>query len=470
MTIEATAIVAGRGAAWRASAVGAAIAGAALLLAPAVWNGYPLLQYDTGGYLARWYERYLVPSRSTVFGLYLHLGEGLHFWPQLLIQAACTLWIIALVLRITGVGTGLRTHVLFVTGLALATSLPFLASMLLTDIFTGLSILSLYLLAYHRGELGQMEQVGLFLLVAFGAASHSATLAVLLAVLVLAVPLSVAWGLRAWRGLLAGGAAIATGAAMLLAANLAFSGQLAWTPGGFGIAFGRLLQDGIVKRYLDDHCPGAGFKLCPYRGELPATADDFLWSYGVFNELGRFSGLGEEMREIVIGSLAEYPGQQLRTAVAATGEQLQLVASGYGVHDELWHTYGIVRRFIPGEVPAMQRARQQHGEFGFDLINRLHVPVAWGSMLLALLLMLRAPFSRRFDPVTALASTVTIAILANAFVCGALSGPHDRYGARIVWIATFVVAIAVARSPRFAMLFGDNPSDSSDALASRPGP
>src|SRR4029077_20133833 len=27
-----------------------------MLLAPALWNGYPLLQWDTGGYLARWYE------------------------------------------------------------------------------------------------------------------------------------------------------------------------------------------------------------------------------------------------------------------------------------------------------------------------------------------------------------------------------------------------------------------------------
>ena len=39
-----------------------------MLLAPALWNGYPLLQWDTGGYLARWYEGYLVPSRSTTFG------------------------------------------------------------------------------------------------------------------------------------------------------------------------------------------------------------------------------------------------------------------------------------------------------------------------------------------------------------------------------------------------------------------
>jgi hypothetical protein len=41
-----------------------------LMIAPALWNGYPLLQWDTGGYLARWYEGYLVPGRSTVFGLW----------------------------------------------------------------------------------------------------------------------------------------------------------------------------------------------------------------------------------------------------------------------------------------------------------------------------------------------------------------------------------------------------------------
>jgi hypothetical protein len=55
-----------------ASVWATAIAIPLMLLAPALWNGYPLLQSDTGGYLARWYEGYLVPSRSTVFGLHLH--------------------------------------------------------------------------------------------------------------------------------------------------------------------------------------------------------------------------------------------------------------------------------------------------------------------------------------------------------------------------------------------------------------
>ena len=76
----------GQGAA-RASNLAATLVSIVALLVPALWNGYPLLQYDTGGYLARWYEGYLVPSRSTVFGLFLHIGEGLHFWPELVLQA-----------------------------------------------------------------------------------------------------------------------------------------------------------------------------------------------------------------------------------------------------------------------------------------------------------------------------------------------------------------------------------------------
>jgi hypothetical protein len=52
----------------------AVILSIALLMAPALWNGFVLLQWDTGGYLARWYEGYLVPSRAVVYGLILNAG------------------------------------------------------------------------------------------------------------------------------------------------------------------------------------------------------------------------------------------------------------------------------------------------------------------------------------------------------------------------------------------------------------
>ena len=52
---------------------------------------------------------------------------------------------------------------------------------------------------------------------------------------------------------------------------------------------------------------------------------------------------------------------------------------------------------------------------------------------------------RRLDDVDLLAATVALALLGNAFLCGVISGPHDRYGARMVWIAVFVVLIAIER-------------------------
>jgi peptidoglycan/LPS O-acetylase OafA/YrhL len=52
---------------------------------------------------------------------------------------------------------------------------------------------------------------------------------------------------------------------------------------------------------------------------------------------------------------------------------------------------------------------------------------------------------RQLDDLTLLAATVSLALLGNAFVCGVISGPHDRYGARMVWIATLVALIAAFR-------------------------
>jgi hypothetical protein len=40
---------------------------------------------------------------------------------------------------------------------------------------------------------------------------------------------------------------------------------------------------------------------------------------------------------------------------------------------------------------------------------------------------------------------VTFAVLGNAFICAVISGPHDRYGARLAWVATFVVLVAAIR-------------------------
>jgi len=280
----------------------------ALLSAPAIWNRFPLLQYDTGGYLARWYEPYLVPSRAVAYGLILNAGAALSFWPVVLGQSALTVWMIALILRVHGLGgrPGLLAGI--VAGLSAFSTLPWLTAILLTDIFAGLAVFALYLLLFRTDELSRREQIGLVVLIAVSVATHSATFAVLLMLLAGTALLSVVAPSRLPRQRLGNGAlAIALGAAFVFAANATVTKRLTWTPGGFALSFGRMLQDGIVKKYLDEHCPCARLVLCAYKDELPRDADEWFWGSPLFDKLGRFAGLDHEMEKIALASIAEYP-------------------------------------------------------------------------------------------------------------------------------------------------------------------
>src|SRR5579872_6462658 len=133
------------------------IAAMLILLLPALWNRFPLLEYDTGGYLARWFEGYLVPSRSTTYGLFLAAEWPLDFWPILVVQAAAAVWVIRLLLRVHRFNCKPMGFLAIIAALALVTALPWLASELLTDIFAGLAVLAFHALVWRSDCLTSRE-------------------------------------------------------------------------------------------------------------------------------------------------------------------------------------------------------------------------------------------------------------------------------------------------------------------------
>jgi len=422
----------------------------AILSAPAVWNRFPLLQWDTGGYIARWYEHSLVISRSTVYGLFLDAGSGLAFWPVVVVQGALTVWVLALSLRAVGLANRPWLLTAIVATLSVVTTLPWLTSILLTDIFCVVGVLGLWLLLLHADVLNRAERACLILLVGFSAATHSATLAVLGGLLIVGIVLAGFVPKRLPpRRLVSGVAALALGAVMVFAGNYYVARELAWTPGGFALSFGRMLQSGIVNKYLDEHCPDPYLRLCKYKDELPRDADEFFWGSPLFDKLGRFAGLGKEMERITLASLKAYPLLQLESAARDTWTQLIDVRTGEGVENVVWHTYGIIKDHLPELVPAMQAARQQQRPDGlahvFPLLNSVHYPVALAAMALLPVIVLLAVFELLPFVIGEFAGLCIVALFGNALVCGALSNPHDRYGARMVWIAGFAVALALAR-------------------------
>jgi hypothetical protein len=127
------------------------------LMAPALWNGFPLMEWDTGGYLARWYDHTLVINRAVPYGLLLNAGSFFAFWPVLVVQSLLTIWIVALMLRAHELGGRPMLLTAIVVVLSAVTTLSWLTSILLTDIFAGLAVFAMYLLLLRANALKPWE-------------------------------------------------------------------------------------------------------------------------------------------------------------------------------------------------------------------------------------------------------------------------------------------------------------------------
>src|SRR3954464_6821475 len=81
-----------------------AVAMIAALLWPALWNGFPIVFYDTGGYLDAAMSGILANGRSTLYGFFLRLGVPTNFCLNVIVQAGTIAWLIAATLRAHGFG------------------------------------------------------------------------------------------------------------------------------------------------------------------------------------------------------------------------------------------------------------------------------------------------------------------------------------------------------------------------------
>lgn len=418
----------------------------AAFIAPAIWNGFPLIFPDTGGYLARAFERDLEMGRSALYGLFLAGGIPLDFWPNIVLQSAAVVWLILLTLRTHGLGG--RPLLALGIGLVLAigTGLPWYAGLLIPDILVPAAVLALYLLAFRDRGLHRFEKILLTVFIAAAIASHMSILALSLglAASLMVLPRVSLLRLTEPRVSLAS-AAVAAGIALSLLSNFAITGRLAFTPGGESFVFGRLVQDGIVQQYLDDRCPDTPLRLCAYQKELPDSADDWLWANdSPFWKLGGWKGYAAEEQRIIVGSILAYPIVHLTTAAQANFDQF--VNFGTEVTVNPWWNapaIGTLKDLTPGLMPRLMAARQQATPSDLQPFNALHVPVGWLSLAAVVIIL---AFRNRFGiapAAAALSVTVLLALLGNAAISGIFSNPVDRYQSRMIWLAPLALAIAL---------------------------
>ncbi len=434
------------GSSWLSDRAGDRVIACVLMLLalvwPALWNGFPIVFYDTGGYLARPFEATLLMGRAAIYGAFLLLGIDYNFWPNIIVQGVLVAWLVLLTLRLHGFEGRPWLATAILAGLCVFTGLPWYVAQLMPDILVPIFVLGITLLAFHADGLRRWESAMLIVLIAAAIASHMSILALALGIVALLAILR-ALGSRIplpQPALLLPAMAVAGGVLLALFSNFAIANQLAFTPGGFNFVFSRLVQDGIVDRYLLDHCPDVTIGLCAYRAEMPQTADDWLWALDSPNyKLGGLEQFEPEARRIVFESLALYPAMHFKAALVSMIKQFVAIATGDGLTPWSWYTRLAFEQFAPGALDSYVVGRQATSTFDFTWINFIHVPVQALAIAALPMIILTRPARR----IAAFAALVLAALILNAAICGVLSNPHDRYQSRLAWLAPLVVAIAV---------------------------
>jgi hypothetical protein len=429
----------------------ALLASALTLLAPALWNGFPFIFYDTGVFIELAVEGGFSPERSAFYASFLSaFWPTFSLWPAMVAQVSMTVLVMAAFGRVLLPSLSPGRFFALIAALCVVTGLPWYAAEILPDILAPIMVLCLYLLGFRADALSWPQKAALIAVAVLGATSHASHLGLAAGLAVVTMLVQVAARHRAlaaaspcWR---LPSLVFALSLLALVTSNFLRTGDVFISRSGPAFVLGRLVQDGIAQRLLDDTCPGSGYRLCAYKDQLPRDANEYLWdSDSPFWILGGFAGTADESQRIIVDSLKRYPLLQLKMAARATLEQFATFETGDGI--EPLHDVPVpaMTRLIPGQVGDYRAARQQNDGIGFRWINAVQVPVGALSIAALAAILVAAAARRNWDDRLFLPTFILAALLGNAFICGALSNPQDRYQSRLIWLVCFAAPLLAAK-------------------------
>jgi hypothetical protein len=422
-----------------------------ILLSVALWNGFPIIFYDTGAYMLQGLGHVFLAERSPVYSLFLEAAGGhVSLWLVAITQCAMTAFVITQFARALRPSLSLWSLLAIVTFVSIASGLPWYAAQIEPDCFVALIPLGLYLFAFHPSALGRVRGFVLFLVITLATASHPSHIglsAALLAALWLVRFAPRSWieesGLPRPRVILAT-ASLVIAISTVVACNYAYTRQVFLSRSGAIFLEARIMGDGLIKPVLDATCPQGHYKLCAYRNKLPTRADTWLWEPWVspFQKLGGFAKREPEAAALIAESLKRYPMQNLIMAIKDAALQFFWFQTGDGIVPQEWVLNREFKLAIPQQLSDYDHAYQQEGAIWFVPVNIVHVPVAFIALGALGLLLARALKGGDWRN-GLLPAFVLLALIGNAFVCGVFSGPHGRYQSRMMWLPALSVVLIV---------------------------
>lgn len=412
-------------------------------------------------------------ARSPFYGIVVYLtSQSKGFWSLVALQALAASLALFQVARAFAASRPLIAFCTMIATVALASSLPWYVSFVMPDVWLGIAILFWTALAFGDRPLNTVTFLTSLGLITAAALFHQSNWLIISSGIVLApiIALKLKLGSRKLYAMVAG----AVIAVMLgLAGNWTF-GYLIQRHYGEPIrqpifATARVLADGFGREYLKESCARdpAKYVLCRYNDRPLDNTEEILWSSnpsrGVYTvaDYDTRTALAEEQWRFVMGALVSDPLRAVSEAIGNAFEQLTRFSlvefrnnnwinwskSDYWSHQKIFDA-------IPDSASCIQSPASCQAPAWISLSDIFQRAVFVLSCLV-MLAVVGSYFTAR-EGVTdihrrlAAAGILLLLLLSvNAIICGALSGPSDRYQARLSWMfpafASLVIVLRLWR-------------------------
>lgn len=326
--------------------------------------------------------------------------------------------------------------------LAIATPVALVSGVIVPDIFAGLVILVIALIATEYARMSNGVRAASVAIAAAGITFHASHLPLGLTVTLSA--LAVMALMRPRQSIPPGQWALVVspfliGAAATIALNLVAFGGPSLTGKRYPLTLARSVANGPGKWYLEKNCRHLSFAICEvFPNRVPDTVNGFLWGDGGVKERAtpeQLERIRAEESEVVLAAARAYPLHEVGQLTGNFAKQLIRFEPGLGLEFKIG--------LDANQVPVLQPA--PYSKAWIRLVHLLTmVSVTAGIVLLYR----RLRSDQTMLPIVAI---VVAGLVFNAAICVFFSGVTDRYQARVIWLIPLLALAALGRmAPRAA--------------------
>lgn len=423
-----------------------------LFLLPAIYNGFPLINSDSGAYLASANVNWALYDRPILYGYFIKcFAIDNYLWFVIIIQNFILAWIIRLFLK-TFLNPYRRIY-FYLTAiiLALTTAMCWFSNQIMTDVFTPLLLLSISILLINK-NLTVWQKIIISVIIFLSSGTHLSHpllgISLITCLVILrhfstrlktVIPIS-----RIYFTLLL----IGLGLASIIFINLRDYHSFTLSRGASVLTVGKLMEEGLLQKYLDKHCATDNFKLCRFRNEFPQYTSDFIWSgnQSIVDKMGGIDSCDKEFKKIIKGTLKENFPSYVLSSIKNTLRNIVTLRVGPGIYsyDDSSSPSIRIKNYYSNQWQSYISSRQETKKLLFFNILTIvqYIIIAFSFISSILILGISNLRKSLSDIFIALFIILFLSLFLNAAITGALASVEDvRYESRIAWLLPLIIII-----------------------------